>query len=47
MMRESGCANVRRTIKRLLKGHNYPGKYNKTIELVIKQAEHWDGIHAG
>lgn len=44
MMRESGRANVHRTIKRLLKKYKYPGNYNEVIQLVIKQAEHWDGI---
>ncbi|MGO4939597.1 type I restriction endonuclease subunit R [Fundicoccus sp. Sow4_D5] len=45
MMRESGRANVRRTIKRLLKKYKYPGNYKEAIQLVIKQAEHWDGLH--
>ena len=44
MMRESGRANVRRTIKRLLKRYKYPGNYKEAIQLVIKQAEHWDGM---
>ncbi|NLJ19074.1 type I restriction enzyme endonuclease domain-containing protein, partial [Globicatella sulfidifaciens] len=44
MMRESGRANVRRTIKRLLKKYQYPGNYKEAIQLVIKQAEHWDGM---
>lgn len=44
MMRESGRANVRRTIKRLLKRYKYPGNYNEAIQLIIKQAEHWDGL---
>lgn len=44
MMRESGRANVRRMIKRLLKRYKYPGNYNEAIQLVIKQAEHWDGL---
>ena len=43
-VRESGRANVRRTIKRLLKKYKYPGNYKETIQLVIKQAEHWDAI---
>ncbi|MGO1356398.1 type I restriction endonuclease subunit R [Alkalibacterium gilvum] len=43
MMRESGRANVYRTIKRLLKKYKYPGNYKEAIQLVIKQAEHWDG----
>jgi len=45
MKRESGKANVRRAVKRLLKKHNYPRKHTKsTIKLVIKQAEHWDSL---
>ena len=43
-MRESGRANVRITIKLLLKKYNYPGNYKEAIQLVIKQAEHWDGL---
>ena len=43
-VRESGRANVRRTIKRLLKKYKYPGNYKETIQLVVKQAEHWDTI---
>lgn len=31
MMRESGRANVRRTIKRLLKKYKYPGNYREVI----------------
>lgn len=41
MMRESGRANVRRTIKRLLKKYKYPGNYREVIQLVIKQVEYW------
>lgn len=41
-VRESGRANVRITIKRLLKKYKYPGNYKKAIQLVVKQAEHWD-----
>ena len=41
-VRESGRANVRRVIKRLLKKYNYPGNYKDTIQLVVKQAEYWD-----
>lgn len=40
-MRESGRANVRRTIKRLLKKYKYPGNYREVIQLVIKQVEYW------
>ena len=43
-VRESGRANVRRTIKRLLKKYKYPGNFKETIQLVVKQAEHWDVI---
>ncbi|NLC41719.1 MAG: DUF3387 domain-containing protein, partial [Erysipelothrix sp.] len=43
-VKESGRANVRRTIKRLLKKYKYPGNYNETIQLVVKQAEHWDAV---
>lgn len=43
-VRESGRANVRRTIKRLLKKYKYPDNYKETIQLVVKQAEHWDVI---
>lgn len=43
-VKESGRANVRRTIKRMLKMYKYPGNFNKTIQLVVKQAEHWDVI---
>lgn len=43
--RESGRANVRRVIKRLLKKYKYPRDFSKdTIQLIIKQAEHWDGL---
>lgn len=41
-VRESGRANVRITIKRLLKKYKYPGNYKKAIQLVVKQAEHWE-----
>ncbi len=41
-VRESGRANVRRVIKRLLKKYKYPGNYKDTIQLVVKQAEYWD-----
>ncbi|MGF3113374.1 type I restriction enzyme endonuclease domain-containing protein [Facklamia sp. P9177] len=43
-VKESGRANVRRTIKRLLKKYKYPGNFKETIQLVVKQAEHWDVI---
>lgn len=41
-VKESGRANVRRTIKRLLKKYKYPGNFKETIQLVVKQAEYWD-----
>jgi len=41
-VKESGRANVRRVIKRLLRKYKYPGNYNDTIQLVVKQAEYWD-----
>lgn len=45
MMRESGKANVRRAVKRLLKKHQYPAKeMNVVLNLVIKQAEHWHSL---
>lgn len=43
-VKESERANVRRTIKRLLKKYKYPGNFNDTIQLVVKQEEHWDVI---
>lgn len=33
-----------RTIKRLLKKYKYPGNFKEIIQLVVKQAEHWDVI---
>lgn len=45
MMRESGRANMRRTIKRLLNKYNYPNdQREKIIDLIIEQAEHYDGF---
>lgn len=45
MMRESGRANMRRTVKRLLAKYKYPkDQRNKVIELIVKQAENFDGI---
>lgn len=43
-VKESGRANVRRVIKRLLKKYKYPGNYKDTIQLVVKQAEYWDAV---
>ncbi|UUX33353.1 type I restriction endonuclease subunit R [Fundicoccus culcitae] len=43
-LKQSGRANVRRTIKRLLKRYKYPGNYKEAIDLVVKQAEYWDGM---
>ncbi|WP_203265952.1 type I restriction endonuclease subunit R [Streptococcus uberis] len=43
MMRESGRANMRRTIKRLLSRYNYPqDQRNKIIDLIVEQAEYLD-----
>lgn len=45
IMRESGKANMRRTVKRLLAKYNYPKDYrNKIIDLVVSQAEYFDGV---
>ncbi|MDO5755303.1 MAG: type I restriction endonuclease subunit R, partial [Tissierellia bacterium] len=41
-VRESGRANIRRTIKRLLKKYKYPGNFKEVIQFVVKQAEFWD-----
>ena len=44
MMRESGRANMRRAIKRLLARHKYPAdSRNKIIDLLVEQAEYFDG----
>ncbi|WP_249629312.1 type I restriction endonuclease subunit R [Streptococcus uberis] len=43
MMRESGRANMRRTIKRLLSRYNYPqDQRNIIIDLIVEQAEYLD-----
>lgn len=43
MMRDSGRANMRRTIKRLLKKYEYPKEErNKIISLLVEQAEYFD-----
>ena len=45
MMRESGRANMRRTVKRLLSKFNYPpDERNKIIKLIVEQAELYEGI---
>ena len=45
MMRDSGRANMRRTIKRLLKKYEYPKEErNKIISLLVEQAEYFDGV---
>lgn len=43
-VKEFSRANVRRTIKRLLKKYKYPGNFKETIQLVVKQSGHWDVI---
>lgn len=43
MMRESGRANMRRAVKRLLSKYNYPkDERSKIIELIVEQAEYMD-----
>ena len=45
MMRESGKANMRRTVKRLLSKYNYPpDQRDKIMHLIIEQAEYYDGL---
>lgn len=45
MMRESGKANMRRTVKRLLNKYNYPKNQMRNImDLIIEQAEYFDGF---
>ncbi len=45
MMRESGRANMRRTVKRLLAKYDYPkDQRRKIIELIVEQAEYFDGV---
>lgn len=41
-MKQSGRANVKRMIKRLLRKYHYPDDINKVMPLVLKQAEYWD-----
>lgn len=43
MMRESGIANMRRTVKRLLADYNYPENHRSDIiDLIVEQAEYFD-----
>ena len=45
MMRESGRANMKRTIKRLLAKYDYPKEArSKIINLLVEQAEYFDGM---
>jgi len=45
MMRESGRANMRRKVKRLLAKYDYPKDLRKNvIELIVEQAEYFDGL---
>ena len=45
MMRESGRANMRRKVKRLLSKYKYPrDERDKIIDLIIEQAEYYDGM---
>ena len=45
MMRESGKANMRRTVKRILAKYKYPrDERDKIIELIVEQAEYFDGV---
>lgn len=45
MMRESGKANMRRTMKRILAKYKYPrDERDKIIELIVEQAEYFDGV---
>ena len=44
MMRESGRANMRRTIKRLPINIVSNDQREKIIDLIIEQAEHYDGF---
>lgn len=45
MMRESGRANMRRTVKRLLAKYKYPKDYrNNIIELIVEQAEYFEKV---
>ena len=45
MMRESGRANMKRTIKRLLAKYDYPKEArSKIINLLVEQSEYFDGL---
>lgn len=45
MMRESGRANMRRAIKRLLARYKYlADSRDKIIDLLVEQAGHFDGV---
>lgn len=45
MIRESGRANMRRKVKRLLAKYNYPKDLrNNVIELIVERAEYYDGL---
>ena len=45
MMRESGRANMKRTIKRLIAKYDYPKEArSKIINLLVEQAEYFDGL---
>lgn len=45
MMRESGRANMRRTVKRILAKYDYPKDQRKgVIELIVNQAEYFDHL---
>lgn len=45
MMRKSGRASMRRAVKRLLARYEYPkDSRNKIIDLIVEQAEYFDGI---
>ena len=45
MMRESGRANMRRKVKRLLAKYKYPkDQRNNVIDLIVEQAEYYDGL---
>ena len=45
MMRKSGRASMRRAVKRLLARYEYPkDSRNKIIDLIVEQAEYFDGV---
>lgn len=44
-MRESVRANMRRKVKRLLAKYKYPkNQRNNVIDLIVEQAEYYDGL---